>query len=98
MSIDNPAIVDAVTVRDGFTVLTIFQLGPWPGPSTALGLLDEKLGFYFEHIESAAHLSLHSSRPHAIELVCIEPPPHEVAQLCRRAGVVIRCRETRTDA
>lgn len=98
MSIDNPHVIDAVTVRDGFTVMTIFQLDSWPGPSTASGLFADKLQFYLEHAASNAHLSLHAARPHVIELVCIETPPHDVVTLCRRHGVVIRCRETRTDA
>jgi hypothetical protein len=98
MSIDNPEIIDAVSVRDGFTIMTVFQLEPWPGESTSVGLLDEKLAHYLEHAQTSRHLALHARRPHVLELVCVESPPVAVISLCRRHGVVIRCRETRTDA
>lgn len=98
MSINNPDQIDAVAIRDGFTVLTIFQLDPWPAEATAVGLLSEKIEHYLERASSSAHLAVHASRPHLIELVCIESPPRAVSDLCRTTGVSIRCREPQTDA
>ena len=94
MSIENSEVVDAVTVRDGFSVLTIFQLEPWPDSDRAAQLVEAKVRRYHDQVRSAPHLSVHSTRPHILELVCVDSPPPAVTALCRRLGVVVRSGET----
>lgn len=89
MSVARFDVVDAVTARDGWAVLSIHEFGDWADLDDPADAVRRKLGGYFDHIESARFLARYHRLPVRIELVSREPVPDGVAALCRRLGVIV---------
>lgn len=89
MSLERTDTVDAVTVRDGWAVLSIHHFEAWEAPDAQVELLRLKLDTYFEHVRDARYLAAFHQLPARIELVCRDAPPELVLALCARFGVAV---------
>lgn len=87
MSVSSTEVIDAVTVRDGWAVLSVHEFGEWDELEDPEILLERKLALYFDHVESARFQSRLHRVPVRVELVSREPVPEDVRAVCRRLGV-----------
>lgn len=89
MSVAEVHRVDAIAVRDGWAVLSIYQFEPWDTLEQPSELLDHKIATALAYVRSATFQARYHRLPVRIELSTSEPPDDEVLALCARRGVEV---------
>jgi hypothetical protein len=89
MSIENVESIDAASVRDGWAVLSIYQLDGWSSVEDPGEMLRAKLRTYQRFIESVHFQHSYYMAPVRIELQASETAPPEVRRICAQNSILL---------
>ena len=89
MSVDRTEVIDALSIRDGWAVLSIHQFEPWDEMDEPDEALRRKLATYFEFVEGPTFQEKMHRRPVRIELVSRDAAPESVREVCAQLGVTL---------
>jgi len=93
VSVSHPDVIDAVTLRDGWAVLSIYHFDDWAPVEERVEQLRRKVICYLDHVASVRFQSAFWNRPVRIELVSADEPPAEVLAICRENDIVVEAGE-----
>ncbi len=89
MSVERTETIDALTMRDGWAVLSVHEFGDWNDIEDADVMLARKLLTYFDHVRSPHFQARFHRTPVRVSLVSRDPVPESVREICARSGVDI---------
>lgn len=87
MSVERTTFVDAVSVRDGWAVVSIHEFGEWSDIDDAVRAVGAKLDTCFAHVASPHFQEKFHRLPVRVELSSRDPVPPDVRAFCDRLGV-----------
>ena len=89
MSVTRADVIDAVTVRDGWAVLSIHHFEDWDEVEEPEEAMRRKLETYFDYVAGPRFQQRLHRVPARVELVSLDPVPEGVRELCASHGVEI---------